>query len=584
MVPRGDRSQSVIEPYLTDQWFVRAAPLAAPAIEAAEKGAVRFVPEHWTKTYFDWMRNIQDWCISRQIWWGHRIPAWYDPSGNVYVGRSESEVRDKYGVPSATSLHRDPDVLDTWYSAGLWPFSTLGWPEDNPRLRTFYPTTVLVTGFDIIFFWVARMIMFGLEFMRDVPFREIYIHGLVRDADGNKMSKSKGNILDPLDLSDGIDLDELIAKRTTGLMQPRLAPRIIAATRRQFPGGIPAYGTDALRFTFCSLATQGRDIRFDLGRIAGYRDFCNKLWNAARFVVRNLEDEDTGAAPCELSLADRWIVSRQQAVASSVRGAMDAYRFDLAAQAIYEFTWNEYCDWYLEFAKTTLTDDRAGDAKRRGTRRTLVRVLEALLRLAHPLIPFITEELWQRIAGAAGREGETIMRQSYPEPDPARIDEDALRDMAWVQEFIRAVRRIRGEMNIRPSLRIPVLLQNAGAGARSLAHAHRRYLVSGGGLAGIDHLAAGDTAPLAATALLGDMKLLIPLEGLIDLAAERVRLGKEIDRQTRDLRRSEGKLGNADFVARAPEEIVARERARARALSDALGRLRAHLDTLRPAG
>ena len=586
VVPRGDRSQSVIEPYLTDQWFVRAGPLAAPAIEAVESGAIRFVPEHWAKTYFEWMRNIQDWCISRQIWWGHRIPAWYDPNGNVYVGRNEEEVREQYAIPAPTPLRQDPDVLDTWYSSALWPFSTLGWPEDNPRLRTFYPTTVLVTGFDIIFFWVARMIMFGLEFMKDVPFREVYIHGLVRDADGNKMSKSKGNILDPLDLSDGIGLDELIAKRTTGLMQPRLAPRIISATRRQFPDGIPAYGTDALRFTFCSLATQGRDIRFDLGRIQGYRDFCNKLWNAARFVLQNVEGEvaSIGDAPCDLFLADRWIVSRLQATESSVCDAVDAYRFDLAAQAIYEFTWNEYCDWYLEFSKTTLTDQSASDAERRGTRNTLLRVLEALLRLAHPLIPFITEELWQRIAEKTGREGETIMHQPYPQADRARIDEGALRDMRWVQDFVRAVRRIRGEMNIRPSLRIAVLVQNAGPRERSLIDAHRRYLESGGGLAGIDHHPGGEVAPQAATALLGSMKLLIPLEGLIDIEAERTRLGKEIDRQARDLRRSEGKLGNPEFIAKAPSEVVARERVRTRELSDALGRLRTQLDTLRPGG
>ena len=367
-------------------------------------------------------------------------------------------------------------------------------------------------------------------------------------------------------------------------MQPQLAPRIIAATRRQFPEGIPAYGTDALRFTFCSLATQGRDIRFDLGRIGGYRDFCNKLWNAARFVLRNVEGEDTGAngEPLDPSLADRWIISRLQAVEASVRDAIDAYRFDLAAQGIYEFTWNEYCDWYLELSKTELTNERAGEARRRGTRRTLVRVLEALLRLAHPLIPFITEEIWQRVAGAAGREGETIMHQPYPVPDPARIDREALRDMQWVQEFIRTVRRIRGEMNIRPSLRIPVLAQNANPRERALVDAHRRYLDSGGGLAGIDFLVEGETAPQAATALLGGMKLLIPLAGLIDIEAERIRLGREIERQARELKRSEGKLENTQFVAKAPSEVVARERVRASELSDALGRLRGQLDALRP--
>ena len=584
VVPRGDRSHSVIEPYLTDQWFVRAAPLAAPAIEAVESGAIRFVPEHWSKTYFEWMRNIQDWCISRQIWWGHRIPAWYDPSGNVYVGRSEVEVREKYALPSATVLRQDPDVLDTWFSSGLWPFSTLGWPNDNPRLRTFYPTSVLVTGFDIIFFWVARMIMFGLKFMNDVPFHEVYIHGLVRDADGNKMSKSKGNILDPLDLSDGIGLDDLIAKRTTGLMQPQLAPRIIAATRKQFPEGIPAYGTDALRFTFCSLATQGRDIRFDLGRIGGYRDFCNKLWNAARFVLRNVEGEDIGAGDesCSYSLADRWILSRLQSAVAQARDAIDAYRFDLAAQAIYEFTWNEYCDWYLELSKTALTDDAADETERRGTRRTLLRVLESLLLLAHPLIPFITEEIWQRVAAAAGRDGETIMHEPYPEPQPELVDETALEDMHWVQHFIRAVRRVRGEMNVRPGSRIPVLVQYAGARERGLVDTYRRYLDSGGGLACIEFLAGDASAPPSATALHGDVKLMIPLEGLIDLEAERSRLGKEIDRQSRDLERSEGKLGNADFIAKAPPEIVNKERTRARELSDALGRLRVQLDSLSP--
>ena len=585
-VPRGDRSHSVIEPYLTDQWFVKAKPLAEPSIEAVESGAIRFVPEHWAKTYFEWMRNIEDWCISRQLWWGHRIPAWYDPERNVYVGRSEAEVRKKHAIARGTELTQDPDVLDTWYSSGLWPFSTLGWPEPTDRLATFYPTTVLVTGFDIIFFWVARMIMFGLKFMGEVPFHEVYIHGLVRVSDGSKMSKSKGNILDPLDLTDGIALDELIAKRTTGLMQPHLAPKIVAATRREFPDGIPAYGTDALRFTFCSLATQGRDIRFNLGRIEGYRDFCNKLWNAARFVVHNCEGRDCGlgGAQVELTLADRWIISRAQTTQDEVRTAIRQYRFDLAAQSIYEFTWNEYCDWYLELSKPVLTDESANEATLRGTRRTLVRVLEALLRLAHPLIPFITEAIWQRIAPLAGKSGDTIMRQPYPEPDASRVDERALEDMQWVQGLVRGVRRIRGEMNVKPSLRLAALVQSPSPRDVRLLAEHRRYLHALAGLQSLERLADGTPAPKAATTLLGEMKVLIPVAGIIDVEAELARLAREIRKASQEHERGEKKLANPGFIERAPGEVVDKQRARVTELSAAIDELTAQRASLAELG
>ncbi|HSS63833.1 MAG TPA: valine--tRNA ligase [Gammaproteobacteria bacterium] len=582
MVPRGDRSHSVIEPYLTDQWFVKAAPLARPSIEAVEKGEIRFVPDHWTKTYFEWMRNIEDWCISRQIWWGHRIPAWYDDNGNVFVARSEAEVRDKYALGSNVALRQDEDVLDTWYSSALWPFSTLGWPQQTDRLQTFYPTSVLVTGFDIIFFWVARMIMFGLKFMGDAPFHEVYIHGLVRDADGSKMSKSKGNILDPLDLTDGIGLDELIAKRTTGLMQPQLAPKIIASTRKQFPEGIPAYGTDALRFTFCSLATQGRDIRFDLGRIEGYRNFCNKLWNAARFVMMNTEGKDCGlnGAEVRLGVADRWIRSLLQRTEIRAMEGIAQYRFDLTAQSIYEFTWNEYCDWYLELSKPVLLDPDGDDAGLRGTRRTLVEVLEALLRLAHPLIPFITEAIWQRIAPLAGRKGDSIMTQSYPVPDRGQIDEEAETEMEWLKGFILGMRKVRGEMDIPPGKRVPVLIQNPTNRDLDRIAAYQAELKSLARIDSIEALNDGERAPESATTLLGSMKLLIPLEGLIDKGAESARLNREIEKLSKDLLRSEAKLKNPSFVERAPEEVVQKEQARVREFEAAIEKLKEQLETL----
>ncbi|MGB5535063.1 MAG: valine--tRNA ligase, partial [Thiogranum sp.] len=449
VVPRGDRSGSVIEPFLTDQWYVKIQPLAAPAIEAVENGDIRFVPDNWKNTYFDWMRNIQDWCISRQIWWGHRIPAWYDEQGNVYVGRSVRDVREQHGLGDDVELRQDDDVLDTWFSSALWPFSTLGWPEQTDRVKTFYPTSVLVTGFDIIFFWVARMIMMGLKFMDDVPFREVYIHGLVRDAHGHKMSKSKGNVLDPIDLIDGIDLEVLVKKRTGSMMQPHLAEKIARQTRKDFPGGIPSFGTDALRFTFAAMASTGRDINFDLKRIEGYRNFCNKLWNAARYVLMNTEGQDCGqhGGEIELSGADRWILSLLQNTSQQVIDSTGHYRLDRAAQAIYSFIWDEYCDWYLELSKPVLTNPDAGEAARRGTRQTLVRVLETVLRLAHPIIPFITEEIWQRIAPLAGAKGETITHQPYPRSDETLLDQAAMEEMEWVKQFVLGVRKIRSGMN-----------------------------------------------------------------------------------------------------------------------------------------
>jgi valyl-tRNA synthetase len=616
VVPRGDRTGAVIEPYLTDQWYVKAAPLAAEAIKAVEDGRIRFVPENWSKTYYEWMRNIQDWCISRQLWWGHRIPAWYDNTGNIYVGRDEADAykayfnhlldaeknnklrddylrilgtyelsgRDPNVIPKQYQLRRDEDVLDTWFSSALWPFSTLGWPEKTPEFETFYPTSVLVTGFDIIFFWVARMIMLGLKFTGDVPFREVYIHGLVRDADGQKMSKSKGNILDPLDLIDGIDLESLVQKRTNGLMRPQLAKKIEQASRKQFPQGIAGYGTDSLRFTFASLATQGRDIRFDVGRIEGYRNFCNKLWNAARYVLlcMNNKDDSDHDGPLELGLAERWIISRLQQAARDITDNIHAYRFDLAAQAIYEFTWDEYCDWYLELSKTVLNDPDSNAAARRGTRRTLAQVLEILVRLAHPFIPFITEEIWQRIAPHAGRAAtaeSTIMLQPYPQPDPALIDQPALAVMAWIKAFIIGVRRIRAEYDIAPSALLHVETHGGTPEERAWLDAHRRYLCELGRIESITPVtqARADRA----TALAGAMTLLIPLSELIDRDAELKRLKKELDRIRADRERCGGKLGNSDFLERAPPEIVARERQRYEELGAALQKLEQQYERIR---
>ncbi len=586
MVPRGDRSGAVVEPYLTDQWYVKIEPLAKPAVQAVKDGRIRFIPENWDKTYFDWMSKIEDWCISRQLWWGHRIPAWYDADGKIYVAHSEEAVREKYGLAADFELRQDEDVLDTWFSSALWPFSTLGWPENTEEVKRYYPTSVLVTGFDIIFFWVARMIMMGLKFMDDVPFHEVYVHGLVRDAEGQKMSKSKGNVLDPIDLIDGITLDELLEKRTRGLMQPQKAKQIDKSTRRDFPDGIPAFGTDALRFTFAALASTGRDVRFDLARIEGYRNFCNKLWNAARYVLMNTEDQDTGLddqAPIVLSLADRWLISRLQRVEAEAAEHFRGYRFDLLARALYDFTWHTYCDWYLELAKTVLTDDTASNESKRGTRRTLVRVLETLLRLLHPIMPYITEEIWQSVAPMAGRNGDTIVLQPYPEADQERLDPEAEREMAWIQSVVLGVRRIRAEMDIAPGKPLPVLLDGYTEDDRRLCETNRRFLDGLARLEKIEYLGDGETAPEAATALVGEMRVLIPLAGLIDKEAELERLGREISKLETNLERCRAKLTNANFVERAPAQVVEQERGRVTDMEGSLARLheqRARISTL----
>ncbi len=581
MVPRGDRSGTVVEPYLTDQWYVRVEPLAQEAIAAVENGKIRFVPENWSKTYFEWMRNIQDWCISRQLWWGHRIPAWYDEDGNFYVGRSEQAVREKHDIPADQALRQEEDVLDTWFSSALWPFSTLGWPESTDALNKFYPTNVLVTGFDIIFFWVARMIMMGRKFMDDVPFHEVYVHGLIRDHEGQKMSKSKGNVLDPIDIIDGVDLDTLLAKRTSGLMQPHLKPRIEKATRKEFPHGIEPYGTDAMRFTFAALATTGRDIRFDLGRVEGYRNFCNKLWNASRFVLLYLDQSGDGNdAKQTPALAEKWIRSRLSVAISAVHDNLATYRLDLAAKAIYEFVWYEFCDWYLELAKPVLNDAGAASGRLAATRACLVDALETSLRLLHPLMPFVTEEIWQRVAPLAGRAGDTIMLQPFPAAADYARDEDAEREMQWLQGFILGIRQIRGEMDISPGRRLPVLVLDASADDRQMLATHSPLLQALARTESIDIIDDESAAPPAATALLGTTKLLVPMAGLIDVEAEWSRLQKQREKLQFDRERADLKLQNESFVDRAPAAVVAKERQRLAELGGALAELDERLQKL----
>jgi valyl-tRNA synthetase len=576
-VPRGDRSNAVLEPLLTDQWFVDIKPLAEPAIRAVEEGRIRFVPDNWSAVYYEWMHKIKDWCISRQLWWGHRIPAWYDPDGRWYVARNEAEVRAAHGIDPSTPLRQDDDVLDTWFSSALWPFSTQGWPEKTRELDTYYPTSVLVTGFDIIFFWVARMIMMGLKFTGQVPFREVYFTGLIRDHDGQKMSKSKGNVIDPLDIVDGISLDDLLAKRTSGLMQPQMKPAIEKATRKQFPQGIPAFGTDALRLCFARLATQSRDLRFDMTRVEEYRNFCNKLWNAARYVLMNVGNQDSGAEGAEFSLADRWIQTRLAAMLARVESGFTEYRLDTVANALYEFTWHEFCDWYLELSKAVLQSDTANPSAKRGTRFTLINTLEVLLRALHPLAPFISEEIWQRVRVSAGVAGDTIMRCAFPSAAHVKTDPDAEPEMRWVIGFIEGVRQIRGELDVAPSRKLEVLLQNAASKDTEYLDRNLPYLRR---LAGIEvprTLGPAQAAPISAVAFVGTLEILVPMAGLIDPAAELARLSKQRNKADIDLKKMESKLNNAEFAKNAPAEVVAKDQQRLAELRTEIGQLAAQI-------
>ncbi|CNF30996.1 valyl-tRNA synthetase [Yersinia enterocolitica] len=578
-VPYGDRGGVVIEPMLTDQWYVRTAPLAKVAIEAVENGEIQFVPKQYENMYYSWMRDIQDWCISRQLWWGHRIPAWYDEQGKVYVGRDEAEVRRENNLGADVALRQDEDVLDTWFSSGLWTFSTLGWPEQTEALKTFHPTSVVVSGFDIIFFWIARMIMLTMHFMKDengkpqVPFKTVYMTGLIRDDEGQKMSKSKGNVIDPLDMVDGISLEELLEKRTGNMMQPQLAEKIRKRTEKQFPNGIEPHGTDALRFTLAALASTGRDINWDMKRLEGYRNFCNKLWNASRFVLMNTEGQDCGQNGGEmvLSLADRWILAEFNQTIKAYREAMDTYRFDLAAGILYEFTWNQFCDWYLELAKPVMNS--GSEAELRGTRHTLIEVLEALLRLAHPIIPYITETIWQRVKTLKGITADTIMLQPFPEYDASQVDEKALSDLEWIKQTIIAVRNIRAEMNIAPGKPLEVMLRGASAEAQRRVLENQSFIQSLARLSSLTLLPEGDKGPVSVTKLVEGAEVLIPMAGLIDKATELERLAKEVAKLEAEIERIEGKLSNEGFVARAPEAVVAKERERMAACAEAKQKL-----------
>ena len=581
-VPRGDRSGVVIEPYLTHQWYVAIQSLADPAIRAVEDGDIEFVPKNWENTYFAWMRNIQDWCISRQLWWGHRIPAWYDEDNNVYVGHSEADVRAQHAIADSVVLRQDEDVLDTWFSSALWTFSTLGWPDDREYFDKFHPTDVLVTGFDIIFFWVARMIMMTLKFTGEIPFKKVYITGLVRDEHGQKMSKSKGNILDPIDLIDGIELNELVEKRTADMMQPQLKEKIARLTRDSFPEGIAAYGTDALRFTYYSLAATGRDIKFDVGRTEGFRNFCNKIWNAARYAMMNSEGKAiaTDWDPAQFSSADRWILSRLEQTTSDVLEAVDSYRFDLASQALHEFIWNEYCDWYLELSKPILWDEDNNPEAAQATRKVLLTVLERSLRLLHPFMPFLTEEIWQKLAPALGIAGDSIMLQPYPEFDASNVDAAAQSEIDWLKGIIVAIRNIRGEMDISPAKSISVFLRGGEEQGQNYLQSNLMYLQKLAKLENIEWLSAESEAPAAATGLYGNVEVLVPLAGLIDVSAEQARLEKEIGKLEAGLKAVSGKLNNEKFVSNAPDAVVAKERQKKQELQAASDALKTKFEEL----
>ncbi|GLR02869.1 valine--tRNA ligase [Vibrio hyugaensis] len=586
-VPYGDRGGVVIEPMLTDQWYVRTAPLAKTAVEAVENGDIQFVPKQYENMYFSWMRDVQDWCISRQLWWGHRIPAWYDNQGNVYVGRDEEEVRKNNNLESVIELHQDEDVLDTWFSSALWTFGTQGWPEQTDDLKVFHPSDVLVTGFDIIFFWVARMIMMTMHFVKDengkpqVPFKTVYVTGLIRDENGDKMSKSKGNVLDPIDMIDGIDLESLVEKRCGNMMQPQLAKKIEKNTRKTFENGIEAYGTDALRFTLAAMASTGRDINWDMKRLEGYRNFCNKLWNASRYVMMNTEEQDCGfnGGEIEYSLADKWIESQFELAAKAFNNHIDNFRLDMASNTLYEFIWNQFCDWYLELTKPVLW--KGTEAQQRGTRRTLITVLEKTLRLAHPVIPYITETIWQSIKPLVeGVEGETIMLQALPQFDEANFNQEALDDIEWVKAFITSIRNLRAEYDINPGKPLDVMLKAANAEDAARLEANKQVLMSLAKLESVRVLAADEETPACATALVAKSELMIPMAGLIDKDAELARLDGEIKKTHGEIKRIEGKLGNEGFVAKAPEAVVAKEREKLEGYKETLAKLEEQKTTI----
>ena len=573
MVPRGDRTNSIIEPYMTDQWFVKVKPLAGPAIDAVKNGDIRFVPENWNKTYFNWMDNIEDWCISRQIWWGHRIPAWYDKEGKFYVANNLEEAQAQAGV--GVDLEQDEDVLDTWFSSALWPFSTLGWPEKTPELSRFYPTSVLVTGFDIIFFWVARMIMFGLKFAKDVPFKDIYITGLIKDGNGQKMSKSKGNVLDPIDLIDGISLNDLLEKRTQGMMQPKLAEKIQKQTKKEFPDGIPAFGTDAIRFTFAALASFGRDIKFDLKRVEGYRNFCNKLWNASRFVLINLESKSINVNAV-LSNQDKWILSRLQHTKIEVEKHLADYRLDLMSQTLYEFVWHDYCDWYLELSKPLLENNKT----KQGCEATLLKVLSETLVLLHPIIPFITEEIFEQSQKLHSSSDEKLISQAFPEPEEALFNNEAESEVEWLKEFILGIRKIRGEMNISPGKPLQCFIKSFNSKDKDYIENNKSIIFTLAKLDSIELIEANKEEPESAIALVGEMKILIPLAGLIDKDAEIDRLNKEIDKLIKLKAQFSGKLNNKKFTSGAPEAVVKKEQDKLATVEKALQDMESQLEKI----
>ena len=577
--PIGDRSNTVLEPLLTDQWYVKVAPLAEVAVAAVENGDIEFVPAQWTNTYHAWMRDIKDWCISRQLWWGHRVPAWYDDAGNIYVAKNEQAVREKYKLAADLALRQDDDVLDTWFSSALWPFSTLGWPDNTPDYQQFYPNSVLICGFDIIFFWVARMIMMGCKFTGKPPFKQVYIHGLLCDQDGKKMSKSKGNVIDPIDLIDGIDLESLVKKRASALMQPQMAAAIEKDTRKNYPDGIPAFGTDALRLTFCSLPSTQRHINFELTRVTSYRNFCNKLWNAARFIFMNMEGHSLPEkSACTFSLPDLYIFSRLQDTIETTRTALDTYRFDLATQALYDFVWNEFCDWYLELSKPLLRHDDLNIQN--GARYTLIHVLDSILRLLHPMIPFITEELWQKLADYREPSQSSIMLMDYPSVDTQWVNPEAVKDMQWVQDFIVALRNIRGEMNIAPKLPLSVLIKQGNKSDAKRYAEHALLINKLANLNKVEFIASDASVPTSASAVLGHLELFVPLEGLIDKEAEKARLSKQLEKALKEHTMLAGKHSNAKYLERAPREIIEKEKVRIDELASLIEKIQGQVTVL----